>query len=130
MENEKPPRSRLKPLSQRRPDEKLSHAEALKMISDDTGFTIQDIREVLLSFGKVARNTLLEGKQVYFPLIGTAYPIVRVGCYSPIMEIKKGGDGITAPQFVPKFHFNAVTKKLLKEKKVSKELEMKQFKDK
>lgn len=118
----------LKPLAERRPKEKLSHSQMLKEISKKTGFRVCDIREVLKCYGEVGRQTLLDGKQLYIPLIGTAYPIVKVGRYSPVLQMKKGGDGITKPMIVPKFCFNKVTKRQLKEIEVSKEVEQAQYK--
>lgn len=122
-------RRKLKPLNHRKPERKINHSVMCKNIADATGFRKEDVLEVLYAYGELARQEMLNGNKVYFSGIGTLYPLVQIGKYSPVLQLKKGGDGITKTVYIPKMAFNINLKKDLKEIEISDEIIEAQFAD-
>ena len=68
---------KLKPTHKRKPDEAISHNEIVISVARETGFTREDIRNVIDTWLSTLRKELLDRKSVKLRNIGTLFPMVQ-----------------------------------------------------
>jgi hypothetical protein len=124
----KPDKRKLKPVVNRKPKDVVTTEMLSEELSEITGFRKQDIHLVLKEFGKLALKKVLDVKSVKISSIGTLFPLVRIGCYSPLLEYKFGPEGaVGRNKFIPKFQITQSLKRDLDSMEVPYELAEQQF---
>ena len=73
MENKR----KLKPAISRRPKVRIGIDAIVSEVSDETGFTKRDIKEVYNEICKAIRRRMFIGESVIIPLLGTIMPFIK-----------------------------------------------------
>ena len=89
---------KLKPQRSRRPSEKLNLTNVYFAISEETGFTVSDIKKVLNNYFDVINQGLHDKKTVLIPRVGTLFPSLKP---ERIGVSLKGGQGAPEKIIVP-----------------------------
>tara|TARA_R110002050_G_scaffold233644_4_gene369577 strand:+ start:669 stop:1061 length:393 start_codon:yes stop_codon:yes gene_type:complete len=115
-------KKQLKPLRHRKPKVTTTTMQMLSYISEDTGFTKDDIQLVLRSMISYIRSSMLKGFGVSLPKLGIFYPLIK-----PSRTVMSMNGGVGAPEKMKmsdrwqmKFKSSETVDRELAEKKVTK----------
>jgi len=86
-------KKQLKPLRHRKPKVTTTTLQMLEHISNDTGFTKDDIKLVLRSMISYIRSSMLKGFGVSLPKLGIFYPLIK-----PSRTVMSMNGGVGAPE--------------------------------
>ena len=112
-------KKKLKPLRHRKPKQTTTIRNMSKFISEDTGFTEDDILLVLKSMIRFVKIQMLNGIAVSLPKLGIFYPLIK-----PARTVMSMNGGIGTPtkmtmadRWQMKFRSSASVDEMLDQKK-------------
>ena len=85
---------KIKPTWLRKPKDRTTHDEIVRMVSDTTGFNKNDVDNVINTWSEMVSNEIMERRGVKIRGIGTLFPMVQ-----PPKIVRNMGGGTTSCEY-------------------------------